>query len=394
MSDPLAIHVVAAFANRAGGADVYSADLVRALAARGHRVTLMCHGAAGDLADVCEVRIVPKVQCDLPLFWRFDALLQIAQYTHHIARQRRSEPDIVIGSGQQLTWAYYRRFRTTPLVYVPHALVAPDLVADAPWVSSVHRWTATQISSLIEQRLINVAAATVRFTRTGCVALEQRYGDSIRPRFEVFPAPVPVPARPRVAVASSDELRLLVVGRLTKTKNVDVLLEALRRTDAMACSWRLDIVGDGEDRDRLQTIARASGLGDRVVFNGHQESLDRWYRSADLLLFPSRLESLGLVVPEAMAYGVPVLAIRADGRDYRNANHELIDDGHDGFLADTEQAFEARLKTLLTDSSPLRRAGVHARLRIEQQHTWTEHMNCYERLFARIQSRRRQGVAA
>src|SRR4029079_17697015 len=98
-------------------------------------------------------------------------------------------------------------------------------------------------------------------------------------------------------------------------------------------------------------------LTGRVRFHGHRSEVDTFYRQADLFVFPSRLESFGLVVLEAMSYGVPTLAIRADGKRYRNANHEIISSGRDGLLAGNEQVHGENLRKCLADPRQRRTLG-------------------------------------
>ena len=171
----------------------------------------------------------------------------------------------------------------------------------------------------LERAALSESFCTIRLTHVGCDAMAEYH--RLRPRFEVLPAPAPIPPEP-ANEREPGPLRLLAVGRLVETKNLSLLLRVLPRFAER--DWTLDIVGDGELRRRLEDEAKASGIGTRITFHGHREDVDCFYRRADLLLFPSQLESTGLVLLEAMSCGVPALAIRSDGVTYRNANHEVI----------------------------------------------------------------------
>lgn len=134
---------------------------------------------------------------------------------------------------------------------------------------------------------------------------------------------------------------LLYVGRLSAEKDIESLkpvLQAFPQT-------RLALVGDGPHRKALES--HFAGLP--VVFTGFLlgEELARAFASSDIFLMPSRTETLGLVVLEAMSSGLPVVAVRAGGIP------EMIEDCISGYLFDTEDQALAIIAELL-DSKPKR----------------------------------------
>ena len=110
---------------------------------------------------------------------------------------------------------------------------------------------------------------------------------------------------------------LLCVAALTPDKGHDVLLDGLAM--ATDLSWRCTCVGslvrNPAFADRVRRRARNSGLSDRVRFPGPRTGpeLDRAYAAADLLVLASRGETYGMVVTEALARGLPVLATEVGG---------------------------------------------------------------------------------
>jgi glycosyltransferase involved in cell wall biosynthesis len=119
---------------------------------------------------------------------------------------------------------------------------------------------------------------------------------------------------------------LLYVGRLVPVKRVDVLIEAVRLASADGLALGLLVVGDGTERRRLEEQARSIP---QVHFVGFKEwrNLPMYYGIADLFVLPSEVEPWGLVINEAMASGLPVVAVRTAG-----AAGDLIVEGQNGFL--------------------------------------------------------------
>jgi glycosyltransferase involved in cell wall biosynthesis len=151
---------------------------------------------------------------------------------------------------------------------------------------------------------------------------------------------------------NGNETLFLTVGRLSKQKGHEDLIEAFRRvTVSTKTPLRLVIVGDGHERQRLQLLAR--DLGDSVVFLGHVN--DPWplYNAADIFVLPSHSEGSPLVLFEAMAAGLPIVATAVGGVP------EVLADEETGLLAtagSTEELTSHMLR-LVSDSQLRSRLG-------------------------------------
>jgi glycosyltransferase involved in cell wall biosynthesis len=160
-----------------------------------------------------------------------------------------------------------------------------------------------------------------------------------------------------------DAPAVLYVGRLDPDKGVDVLLEAMDGIDA-----DLVIAGDGPERRRLQGRA-----GSRTRFVGRldRDELVPFYALADLFVLPSRSEQWGMVLNEAAAAGLPLVATNAPG-----AAWELIEDGVNGFRvpAGDAGALRAAIRKLLEDE-PFAEAARMRSLELARRYTpgaWAE----------------------
>lgn len=99
-----------------------------------------------------------------------------------------------------------------------------------------------------------------------------------------------------------------VIGRLSREKGVDLLLQALAKLSARQAHWRAEIAGDGPELVRLQADCDQLGLGNRVRFRGQVHDIASVYKELDLVVIPSRSEGLPNVLLEAMRYDIPVVA--------------------------------------------------------------------------------------
>ncbi|HEX2073120.1 MAG TPA: glycosyltransferase family 4 protein [Geodermatophilus sp.] len=190
-------------------------------------------------------------------------------------------------------------------------------------------------------------------------------------RYPLSPARVHV-ARPGTETApasprTTDGERLLCVGALVPHKGQDVLLEALARTAGLP--WRCTLVGP-LDRDplfvaSLERRAADAGIADRLRIPGPRTgaALQLEYRSADVLVVPSRMETYGMAITEALAAGLPVIATGVGGVPEAVGRTA---DGVPGLLVppDDSHALAAALARWLTDADVrcrLRRAALRRR---------------------------------
>lgn len=129
--------------------------------------------------------------------------------------------------------------------------------------------------------------------------------------------------------APVEEIRRLVfVGRLAAAKGIDVLLDAVRLVRGTGRQVELRIVGDGPDRARLESVRDEMGLAGCVRFEGAQpnERVAAMLSESDAFVMASFAEGVPVVLMEAMAAGVPVIATRIAGIP------ELIEEGVSGLL--------------------------------------------------------------
>jgi glycosyltransferase involved in cell wall biosynthesis len=167
---------------------------------------------------------------------------------------------------------------------------------------------------------------------------------------------------PREDRRKADEPNILCVGRLIHLKGQPLLLEAFAELCGRGLSGRLTLVGDGPKRAEFEALAARLGVADRVTFTGAvgQDQIRPIYRSADIFCLPSMAEGLPVVLMEAMAFEVPVIATRAFGIP------ELIEDGRSGLLVSpgrVDLVVDA-IERLLRDPDLRQRIGQEGRRKV------------------------------
>ena len=140
---------------------------------------------------------------------------------------------------------------------------------------------------------------------------------------------------------------VLYLGRLSYEKSVDQALHAFAKLLKTQSDAFLVVAGDGPERERLEELAHALAIEDSVMFTGFVsgEKLIEALQASDVCLSASKSENMPLAILEALASGLPVVAVRSLGMS------ELVKDGVSGYLVDPDDtsALAARVGTLLSD---------------------------------------------
>ena len=152
-----------------------------------------------------------------------------------------------------------------------------------------------------------------------------------------------------------------VIAQLIPAKAIDVALHALTMLPEHVVLW---IVGTGEQAEELKALTRQLGIEERVTFWGLQRNVEPFLQASDCFVLPSRWqEAAGLVILEAQASGLPVVASRTGGIP------EYVDDDHTGFLFAPEDAggLATYLRYLCNDAALSRRMGTAAQTWVRER---------------------------
>lgn len=321
-----------------GGAERVMLQLCAGLVGRGHRITLLTLYDAPDFYTVPPGVERVQAHADPQAQGMWARLKRVWLWRRAIKRTR---PDVVIS------------FMALGVLAAAWLLRVPYIFAEHLDVSKVRlsrRWLKWRLF------LLNRAARVVVLSWRDKAYIERHY-----PRWKTSviynPAFAPQQrqlARPPYFTAPHT---VLAVGRLTRQKGFERLLEAWQLIQPRFANWRLCIVGGGEEKENLISLAETLDVQGSVSFVPPQKDLCAAYQYADLLVMSSRFEGFPLVLLEAMAAGVPAVSFVCNGPDV------IIRDGTDGFLVpqgNTDLLAE-KMAQLMQDE-PLRQAfGTRAR---------------------------------
>ena len=170
------------------------------------------------------------------------------------------------------------------------------------------------------------------------------------------------------------------IGRLAKQKRVEDLIWAVETLRQIRPKLYLVIVGDGPERDRLESFAHDVGCQDHVRFLGHRDDASRWLKMFDVFCLASSFEGMSNSLMEAMSIGKPVLASDI------SANRELVIQARTGFLpklADTV-GYMQFLRQLIDEPDLGPELGKAGRERIQQFFGITRMVDAYAEMYRNV----------
>lgn len=254
----------------------------------------------------------------------------------------------------------------------PAAWLAQRLGRINRYVVVLHGIEAWQRATLLQRHALRRASAvvaTTHYTEQTCASVNGLPAQN----FKVIPlCAEPVPAVPDPNFRLDGEFPVLFVGRLAKTekyKGLETLMHAVARLNQAKIPNKLHVIGDGDDRTRLQTLALSLGLSDDTIqFHGrvNDARLQAAYASAKVFAMPSAKEGFGIVFLEAMRHSVASIGGAHGGTP------EVFSNGVEGYLVPNGDVgtLAEHLQTLAGDEELRLRFAIAARQRFESRYTF------------------------
>jgi glycosyltransferase involved in cell wall biosynthesis len=352
-----------------GGAERVLAGLASRLAARGHHVTLITLGDGSDdrypLADGVHRHPLGVMQPSRNIV---DGL---ANALHRVRALRQAlnqiGPDVVLSFCDQtniLTLLAARRLKL-PVVVSERSDPAQQRLSTC--------W------ELQRRRTYRRAAAVVALTPPAARHLADLLH---RDEVLVIPSAIDKPPFASERQAAEANRRIVAVGRLEHEKGFDRLLQAIanliRHRPELCHGWTLRILGEGSQRGRLEQQIEQLQLRQQVSLPGWIRPLWDELGAATLFVLPSRYEGFPSALGEAMALGIPSVAV-----DCESGPRSMIRNGVNGLLVRNDlDGLEAGIRRLLADTAMRQRLG-EAGKQIVDQFGWDAMVDAYEALLQR-----------
>jgi glycosyltransferase involved in cell wall biosynthesis len=229
-----------------------------------------------------------------------------------------------VGRLPAAVWNFYRLFKQTrpevvhlhnptPTSYASIAAKAAGVrcvVSTRHSLAGMPRRRVTEFKYAISAKccdwIVGICDATVRNLKE---AHPSQAGKIVR----VYNGILPVLRSRTYRLPAKEGFTLLFVGRLAPVKNLGFLIEALRRALLTNESLRLWVVGDGSDRQKLEALARESGVGSNVTFWGEQIDPAPFFSAADAFIMSSSSEGLPISLLQAFSAGLPSIVTDVGG---------------------------------------------------------------------------------
>ena len=173
-------------------------------------------------------------------------------------------------------------------------------------------------------------------------AYEKLYGK--KSNIEIIPNPLRHTIPNTIIKHKDRPLKIVSVGRLEEGKQTEHTIEVFSKIIKHNSEAYLEIYGEGKEKEKLQKLTEDLNIKEKVFFKGHEKDLNKIFKDASLMIFPSKRESFGLVIIEAFSYGVPVV-----GYSTIFGVDDLIQDGVNGYIVqqgDIEALYNKSLELL------------------------------------------------
>jgi colanic acid/amylovoran biosynthesis glycosyltransferase len=292
-----------------------------------------------------------------------------------------------------IVWQECRR-RGIRHIHAHHANVGSDVALLAAhlggrgWSWSFTMHGSTEFFDVREHRLpqkVELAGFVVCVSHHGRSQLMTHVGTEHWDKLRVVHCGVDVQRFAPVERDGGAPPEILTVGRVVPVKGQSLLVESIAALRERGVEARLTIVGDGPELPALRELARRLGVEGSVSFEGAvgQDEIRRYYERADVFALPSFAEGLPVVLIEAMASGLPVVASRITGIP------ELVEEGRSGLLVVPGDGDDlAAALARMIEAGPEARAamGAAGRERVVEQFdiekTGDQLLHLYEELIA------------
>lgn len=350
-----------------GGADQQILILARWMRARGHEVRIVTLAPLGPMGLEARREGIPTESLELQRSVR-----DLPRIVRLIRMMRAWRPDVL---HSHMVHANLLARAVRPLTRVPALVTTIHSINDGGWLRMAgYRLT----NRLVDRVTIISRLAAERYVAIRAVSPE---------RLEVVPNAVDTArfrrlpharAAVRKELGLNDEFVWLAVGRFEDPKDYPTMIAAFARLVTVHPTSRLLLAGQGSLRDQVEKLVRSGGVEDRVRFLGVRRDVPELMSAADGYVLSSAWEGMPVVLLEAAAVELPLVATQVGGVS------EVVEDGTTGLLVPAGNATAlAEAMEKIQALAPEARAtmGARGRALVEQRYDTRRVMEIWERLY-------------
>jgi len=366
------------------GSEDYMFEVAQQLAARGHEITLLLPDGRALPDTRFKAQYYKASPSPTPLLWRVWYPVAVAHQILAVAALKLPRYDAIVTGLLPALFGLSLRMKATPRIYLVLSPLAwfEILSYGAPTLglragAGVYHWLQSWAWRQCE--------AVVSFTPTMTAFRTRVLKGSPRKLIESAPGVDFARFKPgdrNVSLLAefgipADAPLVISFCRLIESKDIAFLLRAFSRPELPADAHLL-ILGKGPALDALRAQVEELGLTGRVHFGGFRDQVEDYLRLGHVYAFPSRLESFGLTLAQAMACGLPAVARRDRFPQIITSSASMIEDGSSGRLVSNEAEMARALATLLTDRQLRERMSAAATRAARERFSWDQHVDAID----------------
>lgn len=353
--------VIQKIAARSGGAERVLIETANEMARRGHEVFILSHENRGaqpfySLNGVKHINLFDR-PIEKKAKERWNRREKFREGLSHRPVIRSLKWRMTHGGFVHKLEKFIENERPDVLIPFLPAAITPTALATrksgVPVIASTHneprqdyenrdRWDSNPIDVRLRREVLNEISKILVLLPE----YKNWYPAHLHSRISDMPNPITLADPARLARTQREKL-IIGVGRLADVKRFDLLIEAWNTLYIRFPDWRVEIYGDGPQREQLQGLIDDNDLGDCVSLMGTVQNIDEVYLRAALMVHPAQYEGFPLAVCEALAHGVPVVGFS----DCSGLN-SLVEDGKNGVLVKPSSRREIKLENALIKLLP------------------------------------------
>lgn len=346
-------------------------DKINWLVDNGYDITL-CNIEALDVKPVYPIDPrVKLIRGDIQtkpggILTRAKGVMAAIQRTKEIIREVK--PDIIVNAHCPLvTWILPFVCRNIPKLVEIHQSRQGLEVFNRQFMSPLARWGHRYAIKWIYSKYDRFVVLT-----NGDRDSWQCKNCQVIPNFHNFKVLESLPKHP-------EHKQIILLARLMPQKRIDLMIDVWAKLAKEFPDWKVKVLGEGMLRPQLEEKIRTLGLQESFLMPGEVKDVTTELQSSDILCLTSEYEGFGIVLIEAMAKGIPVIAFEYVGV------HDIINDGVDGFIVPFGyvEGYAEKLRQLMTDKELCTRFSSNALFSVhkfDKEKVMLKWMSCFSNL--------------